>query len=301
LRAAPVVFATTVAAAARLSAGFIESGEAILPNHFSKVGVLFYRFFNQELVDVFNLNPLFVFLDDFFHRVDAHGERRFAWLTFVGEEHNTLKNIGLEMRCRTLWQSQSRVDRREVTKRFNILIQLKVEAAFQLATLPCQFRWVERQLLIARCTGAYCAKIGKPAGTAKLTATAANTAQAAGFVAITDLAHVNAYTKFFRIPFYQLAEVNPVVGCIEEGGLGFIALILHVAQLHFQSQIVRDGACTHHRILLEFATILPAVNVIFGCFSKYFLNLVVVFGVFAFHLYFNQLTRKANHPYIETR
>jgi hypothetical protein len=194
-----VALTVAVTSATTTSLGFVETRETILTNDFSEVSSFFHFFFNQEFIDVFDKNALLIFFQDLLYGIYAQREWRFSGLTVVDEKHHALKNIGLEMGCSSFWKLQSCIHGWEITRGLYILIEFEIQAALQFATLTGQFGRIERQLLITSCTGAYCAEIGEPTRATQFTSAATDASQAARFIAVADLSHINAHTEFFCV------------------------------------------------------------------------------------------------------
>ena len=88
-----------------------------------------------------------------------------------------------------------------------------------------------------------------PGGAAQFSAAWAESADAAGFLACADLFHLNAHAEGFCQHFDELAEIHAAFGNIIEDGLSAVALIFHVADLHFQSQVFGILAGLYHRFV----------------------------------------------------
>ena len=67
--------------------------------------------------------------------------------------------------------------------------------------------------------------------------------------------------------FDELAEVYPLVGDIVEDGLVAVALILHIAYLHLQTQVLGYLPTLYHRAVLAALSLLPPVDVVLPCYA----------------------------------
>ena len=139
---------------------------------------------------------------------------------------------------------------RQTLHGLDIGIDLEVEAAFQLGTLAGELLRVERDVLVACGAGGYAHKVRHPARAAQRTAAGADAAYAAGFLARTDLFHLDAYLECLGKDFDKLTEVYTLVGDVIEYGLVAVALVLYVANLHVQPQALGNLAGAYHGIVL---------------------------------------------------
>ena len=71
-----------------------------------------------------------------------------------------------------------------------------------------------------------------------------------GLLACAYLLHLHPDLERVGKYAYQLAEIHALVGDVIENGLGPVALILHVANLHVEAKLLGYLARTDHRVML---------------------------------------------------
>ena len=100
---------------------------------------------------------------------------------------------------------------------------------------------------------------------------------------------------------YQLTEVHTLVGYVVEDGLVAVSLILHVAYLHIELQVLGYLAALYHRGLLTRLGLIVALHVaVFGKAVKA-LDVVSRLEVGFLQLQRHQAASKRNHTYIVSR
>ena len=132
----------------------------------------------------------------------------------------------------------------------HIVVNLVVEAAFQLGAHSRKLLRVEGNILEACGVGAHADEVLHPCGAAQLASARASSAYAACFLPCANLLHLYSHMEGLGQHLYELPEVYPLVGNVVEDGLVAIALILHVANLHLQSQVLCYLPALYHGVVL---------------------------------------------------
>ncbi len=146
---------------------------------------------------------------------------------------------------------------RQATLCFHVSIHLVVQAAFQLAALSGQFLRVDGYILVACRRSGDGNKTRHPFAATHFASTGADTAYAACLLAGTDLLHLNLDPELAGQYFDQLAEIDPFISDIVKDGFVTVALILHVADLHLQPQLLGDlTGANHGRLLARFCLLI---------------------------------------------
>ncbi len=117
--------------------------------------------------------------------------------------------------------------------------------------MPGKFLRVERYILVTcrACGNTY--ETGHPCGAAQRTPAWADAPYASGFLAGTDLLHLDTHLECFGQHLYELAEIDTLVGNIVEYGLVAVTLILHVADFHVELKARRDFTGTDHGVVFQ--------------------------------------------------
>ena len=95
--------------------------------------------------------------------------------------------------------------------------------------------------------------------------------------------------------FDELTEVDALVGDVVEDGLLSVSLILHVANLHLQSQSGGNLAALNHRLVLACLGLAVFVHVHLACQSVDALDVVLALQVGLLHLQLHQSARERHH------
>ena len=142
---------------------------------------------------------------------------------------------------------QHHVARRQLAVGFYVFVDLIVQAALQLGAHAGQLLRVERDVLNACGIGRNAGEVFHPRGAAQLAAAGPRAANAPRLLACADLLHLDAHVERVGQHLDELAKVHPLVGNIVEDGLVAVALILHIAYFHLQSQVFGDLPALYHR------------------------------------------------------
>ncbi len=133
--------------------------------------------------------------------------------------------------------------------------------------------------------------------------TGADTANAASFLTGSNLFHLNLDTKLGCQHFDQLPEVDTLIGNIIEYCFVAVTLILHIADLHLQSQLLSNlTGADHGRLLLCFCLFIFLQIGWAGKSVDATQSSVVVFAeVVLLHLELHQLTGEGDRADVMTR
>ena len=174
----------------------------------------------------------------FFHR-----QRNPGWLVDVTEPHHALQHIGFLCHGHAGFGIEfDRFGTGKFAQCFKVIVEFKVETAFQSSALSAQLECIDTQVLIACCCYVHLFKIGEPGAAAELTAAGTDTAQAGSFLSITDMPHFNFYLECISITADEFAEIDALFGSVEKGSLASICLVFHITDLHTQAQLHADAA-----------------------------------------------------------
>ena len=144
---------------------------------------------------------------------------------------------------------------------------LVIEAAFELAALPGQLLRIQGKILR---TGGRCSdglELRDIIGAAQLPAAYAQTTDEAGLLAGANLLHLHADVELFGKILDELTEVHAAIGNVIEDGLGAVALEFHVADFHFQAQVIGQYAGSDHGFLFPGYGFLPTLYVVWTRFA----------------------------------
>ena len=125
-----------------------------------------------------------------------------------------------------------------------------------------QLLGVEREVLCAGGTRRDGGEGGHPRGAAQLATAGTQTADATCLLACANLLHLDADVETLGKDLNQLAEIDSFVGNVVEDSLDFIALILHVANLHVKPHIGGNLARENHRLMLQGDGLLPTLDIV---------------------------------------
>ena len=160
--------------------------------------------------------------------------------------HQSGKNVGLEEIPVAVNGLQYDVACRHFASCFNVIVNLIVETALQFCAHSGKLLRIERDVLKACRVSAYAHKILHPCCAAKLTAARSGSTYASCLLSSTNLFHLNAHMEGVSQNLDELSEVNALVGDIVEYRLVAVALILHVAYLHLQSEVLCYLTALYH-------------------------------------------------------
>ena len=96
------------------------------------------------------------------------------------------------------------------------------------------------------CCGGDTREVLHPSSTAKLSSTWTCTANAPCFLSSTNLFHLNADVESSCKILYELSKVNSFVCNVIEDCFIAVALVLHITNLHFQSQALSYLPTLYH-------------------------------------------------------
>ena len=201
-----------------------------------------------------------------------------------GVSHLVSEDIGLEIIVEVVFGLELHILGRHFLGSLDIEVGLEVEAAFQLGALAGELLGVHREILLAGGTCADGDEVGHPRRAAERTAAGTDTADAARFLAGTDLLHLHADLESVGKNTDKLAEVDAVVGYIIENRLSSVALIFHIADLHVQAEVFGDFAGADHRGVLARAGLLEFLEVGLGGEAEHSLEGSVGLGAVFLHL-----------------
>ena len=159
------------------------------------------------------------------------------------------QNVLLEEEVVAVQSLQHHVASGQLASGLHVGIGLVVHTALQLGTHSGELRWVEREVLKACGIGAYRREVLHPSGAAQFSSARSGASNAPGFLARTNLLHLYPYVEGCCQVLDELAKVHSLVGDIVEDGLVAVALILHVAYLHLQSQPLGYLPALNHRVV----------------------------------------------------
>ena len=183
----------------------------------------------------------------------------------------------------------------EMAGALNVGVNLEVEAAFEFGALSGEFLGVERDVLIAGGAGAYRNKVGHPARAAQRASAGADAAYASGFLAGSDLLHLDAHLEGVGKDLDELAEVHSLIGYVVEDGLVAVALIFDVADLHVEVERFGYLACADHGVVLAGLCLFVFLKIGGFGFAEHALDLGVGLYVGAAHLQGHELAGQGDH------
>ena len=196
---------------------------------------------------------------------------------------------------------QESILRRQFLACFHIVVHLVVKAAFQFGTHACQLLWVERDVLETCGIGAYADKVLHPGSAAEFSSARSCSAYAPGFLSRTNLFHLYTYMESICQHLDQLSEVYSFVGDVIEDSLVAVTLILHIANLHLQSQVFGYLSALYHSTVLTALCLLPFLEVHGLGYAVDTLDVVGRTKVGFLDLQFHQSSCQCHHANIVTR
>ena len=128
----------------------------------------------------------------------------------------------------------------------HIVVHLIIEATIELGAHSSQLLRIERDVLEACCCGGDAGEILHPCGAAEFASARSGAADASSFLSGTYLFHLDAHMESGCKVFDELAEIHAFVRNIVEYCLVAIALLLHVAYLHLQSESLGYLSALYH-------------------------------------------------------
>lgn len=230
------------------------------------------------------------------------GNRKRVLLVIVGiaVPHETLEDIallqvGYAFNC---FEVLSAI--REDGEGIHISIQLVIKAALKPATLAGELGLVDGEVLVARCRRVHRLEIGKPCSAAELAAAGAYAPYLTTFLAGTYLLHLDLHLEVAGIELDELAEVDPLIGGIEESTFLTVGLDLHFAKLHLQVQVTRYSAAADQHFRLAVFLLLVLSQLLIGSGVQYALVDRMLGHTIFFQLELYQLTCKVHLANVDT-
>ena len=148
---------------------------------------------------------------------------------------------------------------------------------------------------------AHADKVLHPCGTAQLTSAGTCTADTASLLTGTNLFHLNANMESCCQVLDELTEVHTFVSDIVEDGLVAVTLVLYVANLHLQSQILGNLTALNHRGVLAALGLAILVHIHRTGYTIYTLDVVGTLQVCFLDLQFHQSSCQRYHTDVMTR
>ena len=148
---------------------------------------------------------------------------------------------------------------------------------------------------------AHAHKVLHPCGTAKLSSARTCTTDATRFLSCTNLFHLDAYMEGGGEVFDQLTEVHTLVGDVVEDGFVTVALVLHVTDLHVQTEVFGNLPTLYHRAVLPLLGLAVFFHIHRLGQSIHTLDVVGRFQVRLFDLQLNQSAGQCHHTDVMTR
>ena len=216
----------------------------------------------------------------------------------VGDEAG--QNVGFEQVVGGIGRFERKVAGRQAPAGFDVGIHLIVETALELGALSCQFLRVGRYVLQAGRGGGHGVEVFHPGGAAQFTSAGADTADASGFLAGTDLFHLDADAEGFGQHLDELTEVDAGIGNVIKDGFVAVALIFHVADFHIQIEFLGYLAGTYHGVLFQRFGFLVLLDVSGACLAVDALDFCAGFEAGLAHLQRHELAREGNHADVVT-
>ena len=171
--------------------------------------------------------------------------------TLVGAiRHKSCQDVGLEEIIRAVGRFERDVAFGQLARGFYVGVHLVVKAAFEFGALPRELLRVGRDVLETRGGCGDRLKVFHPGGAAKFSAARPRASYASCLLTRSDLLHLNAHVEGIGKHLDELAEVHAPVGDVIENRLIAVALILHIADFHFEFQLVGNLAGANHRVVL---------------------------------------------------
>ena len=164
--------------------------------------------------------------------------------------HHAGQDVALEEIVVRILRLQNHLLAGQFLASLHVVVHLVVQAALQLGAHAGQLLRVERDILEAGGVGRHRNEVLHPRGAAQLAATGASAADASGLLTRANLLHLDAHVEGSCQVLDELAEVHALVGDVIEDGLLAVALILHVANLHVQTEALGNLAALDHCLVL---------------------------------------------------
>ena len=217
----------------------------------------------------------------------------------IGDESG--QDVGFEEEVLGIHGLQSDFFAGQAFSGFHIGIYFIVHATFQFGALSGQLLRVKTNVLVTCRTGRYRNKVFHPCGAAHFPSTGADATDASGFLACTDLFHLDTYAESFGKHFDELAEIHTSISDVIEDGFAAVALIFHVADFHLQAQVFGNLAGTYHSVVFPALGFLVFLDVCgFGLSINPF-NFLFRFEVGLFDLQGNKPSGEGDHADVVSR
>ena len=216
-------------------------------------------------------------------------------------DHSAGENVRLEEVVVAVECLQNHVARRHLSTCLNIVVHLVVEAALQLGAHTGEFLRIERYVLNASGVGADAHEVLHPCGAAEFSAAGARTADASSLLARSDLLHLDAHVEGIGKHLDELTEVDALVGDVVEYSLVAVALILHVANLHLQTEVLGYLSALNHGAVFAAFRLVVFVDVHGFSNAIYALYVVSRLEVGFLQLQLHQASGERNRTDVVTR
>ena len=155
----------------------------------------------------------------------------------AAEGHRAGQNVALDEEELSVEGLQRLTNTGHITACICVGVVLVHQAALELRALTGQLLRVERDVLHASGIGRNAREARNPRCAAQLTATGADTANAASLLACANLLHLDTDVELLGKDLDKLAEVDTSLGDVVEDSLNLISLVLNVANLHIETHI----------------------------------------------------------------
>ena len=215
-----------------------------------------------------------------------------------GVGHHASEYVALEQVVVAVERLQHHLPAWQPSARLHIVVNLVVEAALQFGAHSGELLRIGRYVLEACGVGAHAHEVLHPCGAAQLASAWSRPANAPGLLSRANLLHLDAHVEGLCQHFYELAEVNALVGYVVEYGLVAVALILHVANLHLQSQVLGYLPALDHRLVLARLGLAVFVHVDGSGYSVYALDVVGRLQVGLLYLHLHEPSGQRHHAYV---
>ena len=216
-------------------------------------------------------------------------------------DHGAGENVRLEEVVVAVECLQNHVARRHLATCLNVVVHLVVEAALQLGAHAGEFLRIERYVLNASGVCADAHEVLHPCGAAEFSAAGARTADASCLLACSDLLHLDAHVEGVGKHLDELTEVDTLVGDVVEYRLVAVALILHVTNLHLQTEVLGYLSALNHGAVFAAFRLVVFVDVHGFSNAIYALYVVSRLEVGFLQLQLHQTSGERNRTDVVTR
>ena len=283
-----------------LALGLVEAGDAVLLRTVGRLLDLLAKLFVAlQLID---LDTGSVLGQNLLDTANREGREVREDILARREGHRAGQDVVLDPEPLAVDGLQRLTQTREGLACLGIDVVLVHHTALELRTLTGQLLGVEREILRAGSTRRDTREGGHPRSAAQLTTTGTQTTDAPCLLTGTNLLHLDADVETLGKDLDQLTEIDTLVGDVVEDGLDFVALILHVANLHIEPHIGGNLARKNHCLVLQGDGLLPTLDVV-GLGLAVDLAELAVLGVEAraAHLFEDHVARERDDAYVVAR